>query len=74
MVLYSKLSSEQLHAKFEEIKQLYDEFKDKGLDLNMARGKPSPAQLDMSMDIFDSVTLSTVTVLKTAQTAVTTAT
>ena len=55
MVLYSKLSSEQLHAKFEEIKQLYDEFKDKGLDLNMARGKPSPAQLDMSMDIFDSV-------------------
>ena len=55
MVLYSKLSSEQLRAKFEETKQIYEEFKAKGLDLNMARGKPSPTQLDMSMDIFDSV-------------------
>lgn len=55
MSLYSELSKEQLHAKFEEVKQQYDEFKARGLDLNMARGKPSPAQLDMSMDIFDSV-------------------
>lgn len=55
MSLYSELSKEQLHAKFEEVKQQYDEFKARGLNLNMARGKPSPAQLDMSMDIFDSV-------------------
>lgn len=55
MALYSEFSLDRLHAKYEEVKQQYDEFKARGLDLNMARGKPSPAQLDMSMDIFDSV-------------------
>ncbi len=55
MSLYSELSKEKLLAKQEELKQQYDEFKARGLELNMARGKPSPTQLDMSMDIFDSV-------------------
>ncbi|MBQ2812623.1 MAG: aminotransferase, partial [Clostridia bacterium] len=55
MSLYHSLSAEQLRVEFEEVKQQYDEFKARGLDLNMARGKPSPAQLDMSLDIFDSV-------------------
>lgn len=55
MSLYSSHSAEQLRVEFEEIKQEYEEFKARGLELNMARGKPSPAQLDMSLDIFDSV-------------------
>ena len=55
MSLYSELSKEKLLAKQEELKQQYDEFKARGLELNMARGKPSTTQLDMSMDIFDSV-------------------
>lgn len=55
MSLYYGLSYEQLQAQHDDIKQQYDEFKARGLSLNMARGKPSPAQLDMSLDIFDSV-------------------
>lgn len=55
MSLYSELSKEKLLAKQEELRQQYDDFKARGLELNMARGKPSPTQLDMSMDIFDSV-------------------
>ncbi len=55
MSLYSSLSAEQLRVEYDEVKQSYDDFKARGLELNMARGKPSPAQLDMSLDIFDSV-------------------
>ena len=55
MSFFSELSRERLLAEFEEAKQKYDDFKARGLELNMARGKPSPTQLDMSMDIFDSV-------------------
>lgn len=55
MAFYSELSCDQLRSIYEEVKQQYEEFKARGLELNMARGKPSPAQLDMSMDIFDSV-------------------
>lgn len=55
MSLYSGLSQEQLQAQYQEVKQQYDEFKARNMHLNMARGKPSTAQLDMSLDIFDSV-------------------
>ena len=55
MSLYSGLSQEQLQVQYDEIKQQYDEFKARNVHLNMSRGKPSTAQLDMSLDIFDSV-------------------
>ena len=55
MSLYSGLSQEQLQAQYQEVKQQYDEFKARNMHLNMSRGKPSTAQLDMSLDIFDSV-------------------
>ncbi len=55
MSLYSGLSQAQLQMQYDEVKQQYDEFKARNLHLNMSRGKPSTAQLDMSLDIFDSV-------------------
>ena len=55
MSLYSGYSYEQLQNQYDDVKQQYDSFKARGLSLNMSRGKPSPAQLDMSLDIFDSV-------------------
>jgi aspartate/methionine/tyrosine aminotransferase len=33
----------------------YQEFKAAGLKLDMSRGKPSPSQLDLSMDMFDAL-------------------
>src|SRR6185437_3963185 len=38
-------------AALEETKKSYDAFKAKGLKLNLTRGKPSPAQLDLSADL-----------------------
>lgn len=55
MSLYRGLSIEQLESQFEEVRRDYEQFKSRNLDLNMSRGKPSPAQLDMCLDIFDSV-------------------
>ena len=50
---YQELSKEELLALREELLKSYAEEKAKGLKLDMSRGKPSVAQLDMGMDIFD---------------------
>ena len=55
MKSYKSMSQEELSALYEELKKEYIDAKDKGLNLNMARGKPSKAQLDMSMDILDAL-------------------
>lgn len=52
---YSEMSSEQLLHEKEELQKRYDEFKSQGLSLDMSRGKPSPKQLDITMDMLDSV-------------------
>ena len=50
---YQELSKEELLALREELLKSYAEEKAKGLKLDMSRGKPSVAQQDMGMDIFD---------------------
>jgi len=50
---YAELSKEELEKLKEELEAKYLDVKGKGLSLNMARGKPSPAQLDMEMDFLD---------------------
>ncbi len=50
---YQELSREELLTLKEELEKAYEEEKAKGLKLDMSRGKPSVAQLDMGMDIFD---------------------
>ena len=50
---YQELSKGELLALREGLLKSYDKEKAKGLKLDMSRGKPSVAQLDMGMDIFD---------------------
>ncbi len=50
---YAEMSKEELRELQEQLNSKYVDAKGKGLSLNMARGKPSPAQLDMVMDFLD---------------------
>ena len=50
---YSELSREELKALHHELKVKYKKAQDLNLNLNMARGKPSIAQLDLSMGMMD---------------------
>ncbi len=52
---YSQMSTEELQELKKKISEQYKESKSKGLNLNMARGKPATAQLDVSMDMLDVV-------------------
>lgn len=51
MKSYKELSKEELLELAGKLNKEYADAKGKGLNLNMARGKPSAAQLDLSMDI-----------------------
>ncbi len=53
MKSYKKMSREELHRLQEQLNKAYVEAKGKGLKLDMSRGKPSAAQLDMEMDFMD---------------------
>lgn len=48
---YAQLTQSEIKAEYASVKEKYDEAKGKGLKLNMARGKPGKAQLDMVSDI-----------------------
>lgn len=50
---YTEMTLEQRQAEYAAVKSAYEAKKALGLKLNMARGKPGKAQLDMVMDIFD---------------------
>ncbi|MCS4504045.1 putative aminotransferase [wastewater metagenome] len=51
MTELSDLSDEQLRGLHEDTLTRYRAFRDQGLKLNMARGKPAPEQLDLSNDL-----------------------
>ena len=53
MKAYQEMSKEELAALKKQLDREFEEAKAKGLKLDMSRGKPSVAQLDMGMDIFD---------------------
>lgn len=53
MKAYCELDREELLSLKAELEKAYEAEKAKGLKLDMSRGKPSVAQLDMGMDIFD---------------------
>ncbi|MCM1091933.1 MAG: aminotransferase class I/II-fold pyridoxal phosphate-dependent enzyme [Butyrivibrio sp.] len=53
MKAYQELSREELLALQSKLNAEYEDAKGKGLNLNMARGKPSASQLDMEMDFLD---------------------
>ena len=55
MKKYSEMSKEELLAEKESLTKKYEEKKALGLKLDMSRGKPAPAQLELSMDMLDVI-------------------
>lgn len=53
MARYETMTTEQLQAQQAQLQTQYEEIKAKRLSLNMARGKPSQAQLDLSSDVLN---------------------
>ena len=51
MTAYPKMTAEEWKAEYAEVTREYEELKARGLNLNMARGKPGKAQLDMVSDV-----------------------
>ncbi len=52
---YLKCSAQELEQEFASLKKQYEDEKGKGLSLNMARGKPGKAQLDLSLGMLDVI-------------------
>ena len=52
---YSELHADQLLAEYEAVKKEYKALCDKGLNLDMSRGKPGPDQLATSTKVLDVV-------------------
>ncbi len=50
---YFAMSREALQNEREALLDVYGQYKARGLKLDMSRGKPSPAQLDLSMPMLD---------------------
>ena len=55
MKAYQELSKEELLALREQLAKEYEDAKGKGLKLDMSRGKPAVAQLDMGNDFLDAL-------------------
>lgn len=53
MPLYSSLTPEEAAAELSALQESYRSYQAKGLKLNMARGKPSAAQLDLSRPMLE---------------------
>ncbi len=53
MSAYSERSRQELLTEQETIRREFEDLKSRGLSLNMARGKPGKAQLDLVSDIFN---------------------
>ena len=51
MTPYSCMTTEELEREYALVREEFDRVKAQGLKLNMARGKPSTAQLDLVSDI-----------------------
>ena len=50
---YTDMSTDELKVVHAGLLKEYEDYKALGLKLDMSRGKPSPAQLDISNDMFD---------------------
>ncbi|MGN0480890.1 MAG: aminotransferase, partial [Lachnospiraceae bacterium] len=56
MKAYSEMSKEELISLKADLEKEYEKKAQLGLKLDMSRGKPSPTQLNVSMDILDVLT------------------
>ena len=55
MSFYREMSLSQLENELSNLNEKYSEFKSMNLNLNMARGKPSPEQLELSSDMLTNL-------------------
>ena len=55
MKAYQELSKDELLGLKDELERAFDIVKEKGLKLDMSRGKPSVAQLEMGMGLMDAL-------------------
>ena len=56
MTIYSEMSSAELEAEYNLVRESYVKLCEKGLNLDMSRGKPGPDQLTISTKVMDHVT------------------
>ena len=55
MLNLKKATTEELSARLAELRARYEEYKARDLRLDMSRGKPGGAQLDLTLDMFESL-------------------
>ncbi len=55
MTEYKDLSTDEMRTLYDALERQYEEYCALNLELNMARGKPSPEQLELSMPMLDCV-------------------
>lgn len=55
MQAYANMTKEQLLEEEAKLRQVYQEYQGKGLQLDMSRGKPSPEQLDLAMELLNAL-------------------
>ena len=67
MKKYTEMSETELKEQLAVLTKEYEAAKAKGLKLDMSRGKPSPAQLDVSNEMLDIVNSETGCVSPTAE-------
>ena len=58
MIAYANMTAAQLQQEYEAVSKAFEEAKGKNLKLDMSRGKPSKAQLDLVSDILTVLTTS----------------
>ena len=56
MISYDEMTKDELKAEKERLLIEYKRYQELNLTLNMARGKPSTEQLDLSMGMLDPIT------------------
>ncbi len=56
MSAYASMEKTELAKELAKLESYYENYKSQGLSLNMARGKPGSAQLDISNEMFYSIT------------------
>jgi DNA-binding transcriptional MocR family regulator len=55
MTAYAELDAQQLRKELGSLTERYEGFRQQGLRLNMARGKPAPEQLDLSNPLLNAL-------------------
>ena len=53
---YAKMNPQQLQEEYAVVSAKFQELKERGLKLDMSRGKPSKAQMDMVSDLLTALT------------------